>query len=190
MKNLKNHPKKLLRIGPDHFFPLTSQGHSPQPKIDFPYHEISGPDICSLICGTNSAFKTIGRQGVNQFEDIFQILAYFLLRSNSWTRNANLADKQSLSSKSESSVLSFLLDFSFFFLRLFDKLLFLSKFGDDSNIRLPELKGRNISQIILSISTCPCLLVQIFRSLYSYKIIAKIDKYLFLNCEQNLLGIN
>ena len=52
MKNWKNHPKKLLRIGPDHFFPLTSQGHSPQPKIDFPYHEISGPDICSLICGT------------------------------------------------------------------------------------------------------------------------------------------
>ena len=50
MKNWKNHPKKLLRIGPDHFFPLTSQGHSPQPKIDFPYHEISGPDICSLIC--------------------------------------------------------------------------------------------------------------------------------------------
>ena len=22
----------------------------PLPKIDFPYHEISGPDICSLIC--------------------------------------------------------------------------------------------------------------------------------------------
>ena len=50
MKNWKKHPKKLLRIGPDHFFPLTSQGHSPQPKIDFPYHEISGLDICSLIC--------------------------------------------------------------------------------------------------------------------------------------------
>ena len=50
MKNWKNHPKKLLGIGPDHFFPLTSQGHSPQPKIDFSYHEISGPDICSLIC--------------------------------------------------------------------------------------------------------------------------------------------
>ena len=57
MKNWKNHPKKLLRIGPDHFFPLTSQGHSPQPKIDFPYHEISGPDICSLICGENMAVQ-------------------------------------------------------------------------------------------------------------------------------------
>ena len=55
MKNWKNHPKKLLRIGPDHFFPLTSQGHSPQPKIDFPYHEISGPDICCLICDGGKA---------------------------------------------------------------------------------------------------------------------------------------
>ena len=59
MKNWKNHPKKLLRIGPDHFFPLTSQGHSPQPKIVFPYHEISGPDICSLICDSNlSMYKS------------------------------------------------------------------------------------------------------------------------------------
>ena len=61
MKNWKNHPKKLLRIGPDHFFPLTSQGHSPQPKIDFPYHEISGPDICSLICDLE-ARKVISHQ--------------------------------------------------------------------------------------------------------------------------------
>ena len=30
--------------------PAQATGHSPQPKIDFPYHEISGPDICSLIC--------------------------------------------------------------------------------------------------------------------------------------------
>ena len=100
-----------------------------------------------------SAFKKrLKPEGrLHQFEDIFQILAYFLLRSNSWTRNASLADKQSLSSKSESSILSVLLDFSFFFLRLFDKLLFLSKFGDDSNSRLPELKERNISQMVLSI---------------------------------------
>ena len=55
MKNWENHPKKLLRIGPDPFFPLTSLGHSPRPKIDFPYHEISGPDICSLICVNDSA---------------------------------------------------------------------------------------------------------------------------------------
>ena len=54
MKNWKNHPKKLLRIGPDPFFPQSSPGISPQPKIDFPYYEISGPDICSLICARNS----------------------------------------------------------------------------------------------------------------------------------------
>ena len=50
MKNWKKHPKKLLRISPDPFFPRSSPGHSQQPKIDFPYHEISGPEICSLIC--------------------------------------------------------------------------------------------------------------------------------------------
>jgi hypothetical protein len=31
----------LLIIGPDHFFPQSSPGHSPQPKIDSPFHEIS-----------------------------------------------------------------------------------------------------------------------------------------------------
>ena len=61
MKNWKNHPKKLLRIGPDHFFPLTSQGHSPQPKIDIPYHELSGSDICSIISDLE-ARKVISHQ--------------------------------------------------------------------------------------------------------------------------------
>ena len=36
-KKGKNRPQKLLIIGPDPFFPLTSPGNSPQPKIDFPY---------------------------------------------------------------------------------------------------------------------------------------------------------
>ena len=49
-KKWKNGPKKLLIIGPDPFFPLSSPDHSPQPRIDFPFYEISGPDICSLIC--------------------------------------------------------------------------------------------------------------------------------------------
>ena len=49
-KKWKNGPQKLLIIGPDPFIPQSSPGHSPQPKIDPPYHEISGPDICSLIC--------------------------------------------------------------------------------------------------------------------------------------------
>ena len=50
-KKWKNGPKKMLIINPDPFFPKSSPGHSPQPKIDFPYYEISGPDICSIICG-------------------------------------------------------------------------------------------------------------------------------------------
>ena len=36
-EKLKKHPKQFLRIGPDPFFPQSSPGHSPQPKIDFPY---------------------------------------------------------------------------------------------------------------------------------------------------------
>ena len=40
----------MLIIGQDPFFPRSSPDHSPQPRIDFPYYEISGPDICSLIC--------------------------------------------------------------------------------------------------------------------------------------------
>jgi hypothetical protein len=41
----------LLIIGPDPFISQFSPDHSPQPRIDFSYYEISGPDICSLICG-------------------------------------------------------------------------------------------------------------------------------------------
>ena len=48
-EKVKNGPQKLLIIGPDPFL-LSIPGHSPQPRIDFSYHEISGPDICSLIC--------------------------------------------------------------------------------------------------------------------------------------------
>ena len=45
-----NGPQKLLIIGPDPFISHSSPDHSPQPRIDFSYYEISGPDICSLIC--------------------------------------------------------------------------------------------------------------------------------------------
>ena len=68
-KILKNHQKKLLRICPDPFSPQSSPGISPQPKIDFPYWEISGPDICSLICGLNWTFFTIQIQIPIQNED-------------------------------------------------------------------------------------------------------------------------
>ena len=53
MKNWKKiTPKKVAQDQP--FFPQSSPGISPQPKIDFPYYEISGPDICSLICALTS----------------------------------------------------------------------------------------------------------------------------------------
>jgi hypothetical protein len=50
IKTLKNWPQKLLIISPDPFISQSSPDHSPQPRIDFSYHEISGPDICFLIC--------------------------------------------------------------------------------------------------------------------------------------------
>ena len=53
----KNHPKTLLIIGQNPFIPQSSPGHSPQPKIDFPYYEISGPNMCSLICGAAAGVR-------------------------------------------------------------------------------------------------------------------------------------
>ena len=40
----------MLIIGPNPFISQSSPDHSPQPRINFSYYEISGPDICSLIC--------------------------------------------------------------------------------------------------------------------------------------------
>ena len=47
---MKETPSKVAQIGPDPFISQSSPDHSPQPRIDFSYHEISGPDICSHIC--------------------------------------------------------------------------------------------------------------------------------------------
>jgi hypothetical protein len=55
IKTLKNGPQKLLIIGPNPFISQSSPDHSPQPRIDFSYYEISGPDICSLICEANQS---------------------------------------------------------------------------------------------------------------------------------------
>ena len=40
----------MLIIGPGPFISQSGPDHSPLPRIDFSYYEISGPDICSLIC--------------------------------------------------------------------------------------------------------------------------------------------
>ena len=61
IKTLKNEPQKLLIIGPDPFISQSSpdQDHSPQPRIDFSYYEISGPDICSLYLWSKPALEKI-----------------------------------------------------------------------------------------------------------------------------------
>ena len=59
IKTLKNGPQKLLIIGPDPFISQSSPDHSSQPRTDFSYYEISGPDICSLICELDSADRLI-----------------------------------------------------------------------------------------------------------------------------------
>jgi hypothetical protein len=56
-KTFKNHPQKLLIIGPDPFMYFKDQPR-PQPRIDFSYYEISGPDICSLICAAGPVGST------------------------------------------------------------------------------------------------------------------------------------
>ena len=58
-KSEKNGPQKLLIIGQDPFIPQSSPGHSPQSKIDFPFHEISRPDTCSLICGWDQVWVAV-----------------------------------------------------------------------------------------------------------------------------------
>ena len=58
INTLKNGPQKLIIIGPDPFISQSSPDHSPKPRIDFSYYEISRPDICSLICDLDlSSFR-------------------------------------------------------------------------------------------------------------------------------------
>ena len=49
----------MLIIGPNPFISQSSPDHSPQHRIDFSYYEISGPDICSLICDYNHLLITV-----------------------------------------------------------------------------------------------------------------------------------
>ena len=59
IKTLKNGPQKLLIIGPNPFISHSSPDHNPQPRIYLTYYEISGPNICSLICAFKvSRFRT------------------------------------------------------------------------------------------------------------------------------------
>ena len=52
----------MLIIGPDPFISQSSPDYSPQPRIDFSHYEISGPDICSLICDTNTMYYILYRE--------------------------------------------------------------------------------------------------------------------------------
>ena len=63
MKTFKNGPQKLLIIGPNLFFSQSSPAHSPQPRIDFSYHNMSGTSICSLICAIHTLHKSLVIQG-------------------------------------------------------------------------------------------------------------------------------
>ena len=66
-KNFKNRPQKLLIIGPNPFTSQSSSDYSPQPRIGFSYHEISGPDICSLICDGCSGCSNLQNFGLSPF---------------------------------------------------------------------------------------------------------------------------
>jgi hypothetical protein len=49
-KKLKKTPSKVAHNQPKPFISQSSPAHSPQPRIDFSNHKISGTSICSLIC--------------------------------------------------------------------------------------------------------------------------------------------
>ena len=46
IKNIFFDPEKVIKQA----FKGAHNRPRPQPRFDFPYHEISGPGICSLIC--------------------------------------------------------------------------------------------------------------------------------------------
>jgi hypothetical protein len=50
-EKVKKWATKVAHNRPDPFISQSSPDHSPLPRIDFSYYEISGQDICSLICG-------------------------------------------------------------------------------------------------------------------------------------------
>ena len=57
---MKKLPKKVAHNRPKPFIPQSSPGHSSQPKIDFPYYEISGPEICAFSdCGIVRLFDLV-----------------------------------------------------------------------------------------------------------------------------------
>jgi hypothetical protein len=74
IKTLKNGPQKLLIIGPDPFISQPSPDHSPQPRIDFSYYEISGPDICyHTKFQLAKIFRTMKKMYFLNFCDIYEL---------------------------------------------------------------------------------------------------------------------
>ena len=53
-EKVKKQASKVAHNRPNPFFSQSSLDLSPQPRIDFSYYEILGPDICSLICDSGS----------------------------------------------------------------------------------------------------------------------------------------
>ena len=72
--------KKRPQRSAQTLFPLSSPGHSPQPKIDFPYHEISGRDIFSLIC--DQSLHNLRSQNPNCVAQIYVIYGNVRLLNN------------------------------------------------------------------------------------------------------------
>ena len=63
-------PQKLLIISPDPFISQSSPDNSPQPRIEFSYCEILGPDICSLICESHILKRKLVKIQDSQFWSI------------------------------------------------------------------------------------------------------------------------
>ena len=78
-EKVKKRASKVAHNRPRPFFPTVQP--RPQPRIDFSYYEISGPDICSLICDL-LLLKKINVLKVSKLRPAQYVVGYQLSVSN------------------------------------------------------------------------------------------------------------
>ena len=80
-KTWKKPPSKIAHNWPRPFY-FTVQpipDHSPHPRIDFSYHEISEQDICTLICGHYLLYLMVHKhETIETYTAHFSWLSFFL----------------------------------------------------------------------------------------------------------------
>ena len=85
----KTGPQKLLIIVPNPYLSQSIPDHSPQPRIDFSYYEISEQDICSLICANDPIIENIAVPNVtdNVLKSAYAGMVLRQVASHAFRRN-------------------------------------------------------------------------------------------------------